>query len=104
MLIRRADGKVIGELKDKVLEKNVRRSKHFLQVPPAICFDVSIFRDLEGVDVEKYRVTELERNEEFTISVDDFADNAFPVTRGNGPQWGCSLENWELKEKDEETE
>ena len=94
-------GKVVGIFTDGYLKKNVKKSKHMLQKPPAWCWDESIIRQAEDLGIKKTELHELEEDKKYVSSIRDFREKGFHVGRGFGNQLGLTLSHWEIQTQDE---
>lgn len=96
--IRRADGRIVGELRGDVLFKHARR-EHMLRRPPAWAWDTAI---LEAAENAGARFTEVECDGLiYRATLDDFKRYGLPVNRGYGAQRGLTLEYWHIRRKGE---
>jgi len=96
--MRRADGRIVGELRGDVLHKHARR-EHMLQRPPAWAWDTAI---LEAAENAGARFTEVECSDMiYRATLDDFKRYGFPVNRGYGAQRGLTLNYWQIRRKGE---
>lgn len=92
--VRRADGRIVGELRGDVLTKHARR-EHMLQRPPAWAWDTVI---LEAAENAGARFTEVECGGLiYRATLDDFKRYGFPVNRGYGAQRGLPLSFWHTR-------
>ncbi len=92
--VRRADGRIVGELAGDVLRKNAKR-EHMLQRPPAWAWDTSIIDAAENAGA---RFTEIECDGLiYRASLADFQRYGFPVNRGYGAQRGLALAYWHVR-------
>ena len=96
--VRRADGRIVGELRGDVLSKHARR-EHMLQRPAAWAWDVAI---LDAAENAGARFTEVECDGLiYRASLADFQRYGFPVNRGYGAQRGLPLAHWHVRRKGE---
>lgn len=92
--VRRADGRIVGQLCGDVLTKHARR-EHMLQRPPAWAWDTAI---LDAAENAGARVTEVECDGLiYRASLADFRRYGFPVNRGYGAQRGLALTYWHVR-------
>ena len=92
--VRRADGRIVGELRGDVLSKHARR-EHMLQRPGAWAWDTSI---LEAAEKAGARFTEVECDGLiYRATLADFRRYGFPVNRGYGSQRGLPLSFWQVR-------
>lgn len=102
--VRRADGRIVGELRGDVastgltLTKHAKR-EHMLQRPPAWAWDTSI---LDAAESAGARWTEIECDGLiYRATLADFKRYGFPINRGYGAQRGLALEYWHVRRKGE---
>lgn len=95
-------GKVVGIFTDGYLKKNVRKSKHMLQKPPAWCWDEITINQAEELGIEKTEIHEIEEDKTYIASIRDFREKGFSVRRGFGNQLGLTLAHWKIKNQNEE--
>lgn len=95
-------GKVVGIFADGYLKKNVRKSKHMLQKPPAWCWDESIIRQAEDLGIKKTELHELEEDKKYIASISDFRNKGFYLRRGFGNQLGLTLAHWKIESQDDD--
>lgn len=96
--VRRADGRIVGQLAGDVLRKNAKR-EHMLQRPAAWAWDVAI---LDAAENAGARFTEVECDGLiYRASLADFQRYGFPVNRGYGAQRGLPLAHWHVRRKGE---
>lgn len=92
--VRRADGRIVGQLHGDVLSKHARR-EHMLQRPPAWAWDTSI---LDAAENAGARFTEIECDGLiYRATLADFKRYGFPVNRGYGAQRGLPLPHWHIR-------
>ena len=94
--IRAANGRVIGGVCGGVFRKRLYRSRHFLRVPRAICFDEQSLREAERRGAHRVEVEEMEESRLYRASIASIWRLGFPVRRGHGQQVGLGLEHWEV--------
>lgn len=102
--VRRADGRIVGELRGDVastgltLTKHARR-EHMLRTPPAWAWDTSI---IDAADAAGATITEIECDGLiYRATIADFKRYSFPVNRGYGDQRGLALTYWQIRRKGE---
>ena len=96
--VRRADGRIVGELRGDVLTKHAKR-EHMLQRPAAWAWDVAI---LDAAENAGARFTEVECDGLiYRASLADFQRYGFPINRGYGAQRGLPLAHWHVRRKGE---
>ena len=92
--VRRADGRIVGELRGDVLMKHAQR-EHMLQRRPAWAWDAAI---LDAAERAGARVTEIECDGLiYRATMADFRRYGFPVRRGYGEQRGLALTYWHVR-------
>jgi hypothetical protein len=90
-LLRRADGRVVGEVQNGTLVKRVKGSVHMLQKPRAWCCDTEVLRVAERLGAQVVQVVDVETNDVYTAPLVRFWTRGFPVRRGHGEQRGLLL-------------
>ena len=94
MPVRRADGRIVGELAGDVLRKTARR-EHMLRTPPGWAWDTAI---LDAAERGGARFTEIECDGRiWRATLADFRRYSFPVNRGYGNQRGLALTYWHVR-------
>jgi hypothetical protein len=92
--VRRADGRIVGELTGDVLRKTAKR-EHMLRQPAAWAWDCDI---LDAAERGGARVTEVECDGRiWRATLADFRRYGFPVNRGYGDQRGLALTYWHVR-------
>ena len=92
--VRRADGRIVGELAGDVLRKHAKR-EHMLRSPAAWAWDAAI---LDAAEQAGARFTEIETEGRiFRASLSDFRRYGFPIRRGHGDQRGLALTYWHVR-------
>ena len=92
--MRRADGRIVGELAGDILSKHAKR-EHMLQRPPAWAWDCDI---LDAAERGGARFTEIECGGLiYRASLADFRRYGFPIRRGHGDQRGLALTYWHTR-------
>jgi len=92
--VRRADGRIVGELTGDVLRKTAKR-EHMLRQPAAWAWDCDI---LEAAERGGARFTEVECGGLiYRATLADFRRYGFPVLRGHGDQRGLALTYWHVR-------
>ena len=94
--VKRADGKVVGEIQGQTLYKEVLGSRHFLGVPPGIAFDVTIIDKARRAGVVNLEVKDRETLRVYSTTLERFDKYAFPVSRGHGEQLGLAFTYWKV--------
>ena len=92
--MRRADGRIVGELAGDTLRKHAKR-EHMLREPGAWAWDAAI---LDAAERAGARFTEVQCNGLiYRASLADFKRYGFPVRRGYGDQRGLALTHWQVR-------
>ena len=92
--VRRADGRIVGELRGDVLAKHARR-EHQLREPVGWAWDAAI---LDAAERAGARFTEIECDGLiYRATLADFRRYGFPVRRGYGEQRGLALTYWHVR-------
>ncbi len=92
--VRRADGRIVGELAGDVLRKTAKR-EHQLREPAAWAWDAAI---LEAAERGGAHFTEIECDGRiWRATLADFRRYGFPVNRGYGDQRGLALTYWHVR-------
>ncbi|MHB1390985.1 MAG: hypothetical protein ACYCXF_07115 [Thermoleophilia bacterium] len=90
-------GQVIGCVENGVLKKRVRKSRHFLNKPPAIAMDWTMIQTVRAenlaVCVEVY---EAEEEVTYTCSLETLYKRGFRLNRGYGEQWALNISKWNV--------
>ena len=92
----RAGGHVVGKVKQNTFYKVVDGSRHFLRVPPAICFDVQSLRDAERAGAAYAEVANRENGKVYRSPIQLIWDCGFKVNRGFGDQIALPFDNWQV--------
>lgn len=94
----KAQGKVIGYLKDHTFIKRVRGSKHMLRKPPAWCISKQAFCEEVLPNTESILVEDAESGLIYECPTKIFAEHAFEIQRGNfEPQLALGLRFWKTR-------
>lgn len=101
--IYRADGHVIGEVRDNVFQKHVRGSIHFLRDPRAVGFDVSSLRDAERAGAVSILILDDETGDQYRTTFQHFWRKSFAVKRGHGDQRAMRLSEFNKPDEPEQT-
>ena len=92
--VRRADGKIVGELAGDTLRKHAKR-EHMLREPAGWAWDTAI---LDAAERAGARYTEVICDGLiYRASLADFRRYGFPVSRGYGDQRGLPLAYWQTR-------
>lgn len=90
----RVGNHVVGKVSGDTFLKSVDGSRHFLRVPPAICFDVQSLKDAEQAGAVYAEVTDRETSKVYRSSIRFVWEQGFKVNRGFGEQWALALKEW----------
>jgi LAS superfamily LD-carboxypeptidase LdcB len=92
--VRRADGRIVGELAGDVLRKHAKR-EHMLREPAAWAWDSAI---LDTAEQGGAQFTEVQCGGLiYRATLADFKRYGFPVRRGYGDQRGLALTYWHVR-------
>jgi hypothetical protein len=89
--IARADGKVIGEVRNRTFQKHIRGSVHLLREPRAVGFDISALRDAERAGADGIAIFDDETGNAYRATFRHFWRKSFSVRRGHGDQVAMRL-------------
>jgi len=89
-----AAGQVVGEVRDGVLRKAVRKSIHFLHTPPAIAWDRCVLEEAERLGATRTEVVDLESGTVYSAPLSAFFRYGIRVNRGYGEQLALPLSRW----------
>jgi hypothetical protein len=92
----RACGHVVGKVKGDTFYKTIEGSRHFLRVPPAICFDEQSLREAERAGAVHVSVTDRETGKAYLASIRLVWDSGFKVNRGFGNQIALPFDKWRI--------
>ncbi len=98
--VRRADGKVVGEIRGEVFYKRLRASKHFLFTPLAIANDLDVLAQAKERGARIVEIFDRESKHTYRASIARIWDKGFAVSRGHGEQIALVLKEWT---RDDET-
>lgn len=87
------DGRVVGEIKGDEFIKNVRGSKHFLRVPPAICLDVASIEEAEFRGAKWVHIHDNETGKDYYDTVERIKQDHV-IGRGFGDQYIHTMNLW----------
>lgn len=94
----RAQGKIIGYLRDHTFIKRVRGSKHMLRKPPGWCISKEVFCEEVLPNTENIIIEDVESGLIYECLTKVFAEHAFEIQRGNfEPQLALGLRFWIVK-------
>lgn len=94
--VRRADGRVVGQIVGDVLRKRASRA-HMLHSPPGWAWDASI---LDAAEQAGARFTEIEcEGTLYRASLAAYRRHGFTVSRGHGEQVALELAYWDVGEQ-----
>jgi hypothetical protein len=92
----RASGHVVGKVEGNTFYKAVDGSRHFLRVPPAICFNVQSLKEAEQANADYIEVTDRETGKAYRASIRLVWDSGFKVNRGFGDQIALPFDKWQV--------
>jgi len=93
--VRRADGRIVGELAGDVLRKRAKREHQLREPAGAWAWDCAILDTAERAGA---RFTEIEcAGLIYRATLADFRRYGFPVNRGYGNQRGLALAYWDVR-------
>lgn len=87
-------GKKIGAVEGDVFKKTVKASKHFLQKPPAIAYDMASIRQAQKVGANRLLVIDSETNTKYRTSIKILLENGRKFDRGYSEQVYLVLKRW----------
>jgi hypothetical protein len=91
----KAQGKIIGYLRDHTFIKRVIGSKHKLRKPPAWCISKEAFCEQVMPNTENVIVEDIESGLVYECPTEVFAERAFEIQRGGfEPQLALTLNYW----------
>lgn len=95
-LIRATDGRIIGWVKNDVLGKKVKASKHMLQKPRGWAWDVSIIDEAEKLGARRTEIFDQESGKYYKASLERFHMHGVKLDRGFGPQLCLPIAFWTI--------
>lgn len=98
--VRRADGRVIGQVRNAVFCKAVCASRHFLHTPPAIAFDLESLVEAGQAGAEVVRVEDIETGRVYAATMGQVRRRGFIIDRGHGVQLAVPLSIWSVTGSD----
>jgi hypothetical protein len=81
--IRRADGRVVGEIRGDVFRKVVSASKHFLHTPPAIANDLDVLTQARDAGARVVEIFDRESGRTYRASIARIWEKGFGVPSSN---------------------
>jgi hypothetical protein len=96
MIIRRADGQVVGKVERGVFSKHVSGRQHQLRRPPAWCCDLSILDQAEAAGAEWIEICDGDTGRTWRARTATWRARGFCVNRGHGQQVGLCLSEFDL--------
>lgn len=90
--------RVVGGVKDDTFFKSIRKN-HFLQIPPAIAFDIGSLEQAEHAGAVKVQVTDGDTGKVYRSSISHIRKHGKRFNRGHGDQIFLVLEGWTKKSK-----
>lgn len=95
---------IVATVDGRTLYKKVNASKHFLQRPRAIGYDVSVLRDAEAAGAICTVVTDRETGTSYSTSIETIWEHGFRVCRGFGEQIALGMAHWSVNGETPEAE
>ena len=92
----RAGGHIVGKVKGDTFYKAVDGSRHFLRVPPAICFDAQSLKEAAKAGANTAEVTDRETGKTYRTSIRLLWESGFKVNRGFGDQIALPFDKWQV--------
>jgi hypothetical protein len=92
----RVGGRVVGKVEGDTFYKSLDGSRHFLRIPPAICFDVQSLKEAERAGAVYTEVTDRETGRAYRASIRSIWENGFKVNRGFGEQISLPFDKWQV--------
>jgi hypothetical protein len=74
--------------------RRLHSSRHFLRVPPAICFQDEVISQIKSLNCQRIRVIDLDCKDTYEIDFQTFWEKSFPINRGAGLQVALPLSSW----------
>ena len=93
-------GKVIGQLIDKTLQKNVKGSIHQLRKPPSWAWDKKVLEDAEKLGGEQTEISDIETGTKYIANLSLFHVHGILINRGYGEQIALPIAFWSTDEED----
>ncbi len=91
----KAQGRIIGHVRDHTFIKRVIGSKHQLRKPPAWCISKAAFCEHIWPNTNNIIIEDLESGLTYQTSTEVFAEHCFEMQRGNfEPQLALTLNYW----------
>jgi len=92
--IRRAGGKIVGEIRGEVFRKVISARKHFLHVPEAIANDLDVLATARERGARVCEILDRDTGHTYRASIARIWKKGFPVNRGFGEQIALALAEW----------
>jgi hypothetical protein len=86
---------VIGKVEGEAFVKYVNGSRHFLRIPPAICFDVTSLKDAERAGAVYVEVIDRETSKSYRVMIRFIWEYGFKVNGGFGDQIALRFDKWQ---------
>lgn len=86
--------RVVGEVRGDTFHKRISASKHFLQRPPAIAFDLSTLHDAQRAGAVYVQVLDTDTPRTYAQTIDTIFQRGFQFNRGHGEQIALPLSVW----------
>lgn len=88
-------GQVIGSDNGIVLRKRASASRHFLQKPPAIAWDVEVIEKAKTRGTTTLEVEDMDSGQVYYCQLNTIYTHGFRFDRGHGRQIGLTLKYWQ---------
>lgn len=88
-----AGSKIAGKVRGNTFYKTIT-ARHYLQKPPAICFDVTVLDQAEQVGAVNVTVTDSDNGTQYKATISHIREAGFYFNRGFGDQVGLPLAGW----------
>ena len=90
----RVKNHVVGVVMGDTFVKKVIASQHFLEKPPAICFDVSSLDDAEENGACHVKVIDKESSKVYRSTIKTVRERGLLIDRGYGIQFALPIKYW----------
>jgi len=90
-------GKIIGWIEGNSFNKNISSSKHMLQKPKGIAWDLSVLERARKENLKRTYVHDKETGNEYEAILEDFFRYGVRINRGFGEQIVLPLKFWQIK-------
>lgn len=95
------NGKVVGAVEDGIFSKSIKGSKHILQKPPAIAFDVCSIEQAKAAGASRVQVLDTESDKVYSASLERISEKGTYFNRGWGEQVFLPMVYWGMTKKGE---